>query len=106
MKTNRKTIKMPVRYLMNAVLVALLFGIPLGYLAVRTTNRAAKALFQTIAIIGGAIPALWGGLLLILLFARGLGVFEVSRRRDSRVVGGPIRPAHCSVWCCRHSPWA
>ena len=25
MKTNRKTIKMPVRYLMNAVLVALLF---------------------------------------------------------------------------------
>ena len=58
------------------MLVALLFGIPLGYLAVRTTNRAAKALFQTIAIIGGAIPALWGGLLLILLFARGLGVFE------------------------------
>ena len=53
------------------MLVALLFGIPLGYLAVRTTNRAAKALFQTIAIIGGAIPALWGGLLLIL------GVFEV-----------------------------
>ena len=45
------------------MLVALLFGIPLGYLAVRTTNRAAKALFQTIA--------------LILLFARGLGVFEV-----------------------------
>lgn len=59
------------------MLVALLFGIPLGYLAVRMTNRAAKALFQTIAIIGGAIPALWGGLLLILLFARGLGVFEV-----------------------------
>ena len=51
------------------MLVALLFGIPLGYLAVRTTNRAAKALFQTIAIIGGAIPALWGGLLLSLLFA-------------------------------------
>ena len=52
------------------MLVALLFGIPLGYLAVRTTNRAAKALFQTIAIIGGAIPALWGGLLLILQIGR------------------------------------
>ncbi len=29
------------------------------------------------AIVGGAVPALWGGLLLILLFGRGVGLLDV-----------------------------
>lgn len=57
--------------------VALLIGIPLGYLSVRTTNRVVQSIYQSIAIIGGAIPALWGGLLLILLFAKGVGILPV-----------------------------
>lgn len=88
------------------MLVALLFGIPLGYLAVRTTNRAAKALFQTIAIIEAPFRP-YGAVCCSFCCSRAdWACSKCSRRRDSRVVGGPIRPAHRSVWCCRHSPWA
>ena len=50
-------------------------GLPLGCAAVLTTQSAAGAACSTcIAIVGGAVPALWGGLLLILLFSRGTGL--------------------------------
>lgn len=56
------------------LLVALVIGIPLGCAATLATGRRARAAFQIIAVIGGSIPALWGGLLLILLFGRGVGL--------------------------------
>ena len=50
------------------------FGLPLGCAAVLTRNPRLRGLFHGIAIVGGAVPALWGGLLLILLFSRGTGL--------------------------------
>ena len=39
-----------------------------------TRNARLRGLCHGIAIVAGAIPALWGGLLLILLFSRGSGL--------------------------------
>ena len=50
--------------------IALLIGLPLGCAAVITRNRR----FHVLAIVGGAVPALWSGLLLILLFSHGSGL--------------------------------
>ena len=50
------------------LLIAMGLGIPLGCEATLARSRAARGMFHMVAIIGGAVPALWGGLLLILLF--------------------------------------
>ncbi len=57
-----------------SLLIALAIGLPLGCAAVLTRNPRLRGLFDGIAIVGGAVPALWGGLLLILLFSRGTGL--------------------------------
>ena len=54
--------------------MALAIGLPLGCAAVLARSRRVRAALHVVAIIGGAIPALWGGLLLILLFSRGSGL--------------------------------
>ena len=54
-----------------SLLIALAIGLPLGCAAVLTRNARLRGLCHGIAILAGAIPALWGGLLLILLFSRG-----------------------------------
>ena len=56
------------------LLIAMGLGIPLGCEATLARSRAARGMFHMVAIIGGAVPALWGGLLLILLFSRGTGL--------------------------------
>lgn len=56
------------------LLIAMLIGIPLGVAATLARASWARTAFHVIALIGGAIPALWGGLLLILLFSRGSGL--------------------------------
>lgn len=57
-----------------SLLIALAIGLPLGCAAVLTRNPHLRGLFHGIAIVAGAVPALWGGLLLILLFSRGSGL--------------------------------
>lgn len=57
--------------------IAMALGIPLGCAATLARGRRARGAFQLAAVIGGAIPALWGGLLLILLFGRGVGLISV-----------------------------
>ncbi|MBW3083129.1 ABC transporter permease [Bifidobacterium phasiani] len=57
--------------------IAMALGIPLGCAAALARGRRARGAFQLAAVIGGAIPALWGGLLLILLFGRGVGLIGV-----------------------------
>lgn len=49
MKTNRKTIKMPVRYLMNAVLVALLF-VGLSFLTQNVLSTYQNKVLLTVGI--------------------------------------------------------
>lgn len=57
-----------------SLLIALAIGLPLGCAAVLTRNVRLLGVFHAAAIVAGAIPALWGGLLLILLFSKGIGL--------------------------------
>jgi len=57
-----------------SLLIALAIGLPLGCAAVLTRNVRLRGGFHAAAIVAGAIPALWGGLLLILLFSKGIGL--------------------------------
>ncbi|PAU68298.1 ABC transporter permease [Bifidobacterium criceti] len=57
--------------------IAIAIGIPLGCASVLATSARARGVYQAVAIIGGAVPALWGGLILILLFARGSGLLPI-----------------------------
>ena len=59
------------------LLIALAIGLPLGCAAVLARSATVRAVFHVLAIVGGAVPALWGGLLLILLFGRGVGLLDV-----------------------------
>lgn len=54
--------------------IAVALGIPLGCAAAVARHRASRGAFHIVAIVGGAIPALWAGLLLTLLFAKGSGL--------------------------------
>ena len=56
-----------------SLLIALAIGLPLGCAAVLTRNVRLRGVFHAAAIVAGAIPALWGGLLLIL-FSKGIGL--------------------------------
>lgn len=57
-----------------SLLIALAIGLPLGCAAVLTRNVRLRGVFHAAAIVAGAIPALWDGLLLILLFSKGIGL--------------------------------
>ena len=57
-----------------SLLIALAIGLPLGCAAVLTRTVRLRGVFHAAAIVAGAIPALWGGLLLILLFSKGIGL--------------------------------
>ena len=58
----------------GGVLVTLLIGIPLGTVAALTANRWPDFLARIAALLAGAIPSFWLGLLLIWLFAVVLGL--------------------------------
>ncbi|MCH4159900.1 MAG: ABC transporter permease [Bifidobacterium sp.] len=59
------------------MLIALLIGIPSGCAGALATSKRSRQSFHVISIVGGSIPALWGGLLLILLFGRGVGLIGI-----------------------------
>ncbi len=63
--------------IMLSLLIALAIGLPLGCASVLTCNERLRGVFHVVAIVGGAVPSLWSGLLLILLFARGVGIIGV-----------------------------
>lgn len=56
------------------MVLALAVGVPLGCVAALARRPLVRGAFRVIAIVAGAVPALWSGLLLILLFARGSGL--------------------------------
>lgn len=59
------------------LIIALVIGVPLGCAAVLARSSKARTAFQVIAIIGGAVPALFGGILLLLLFGKGVGLIDL-----------------------------
>ncbi|WP_445338653.1 ABC transporter permease [Bifidobacterium sp. ESL0822] len=54
--------------------VALLLGVPLGCAAALARSPRMQSFSHMVAIVGGSVPALWSGLLLIMLFAKGSGL--------------------------------
>lgn len=92
------------------MLIALVIGLPLGCAAVLARSERVRSVFHVLAIIGGAIPALWGGLLLILLFGRGVGLIGVFPSQGFPLDGwGAPGSAMLSLICrrCRSvSSWA
>lgn len=69
------------------LLIAMILGIPLGCAATLARGHRARSMFHLVAVIGGAIPALWGGLLLILLFGRGVGLIGLLPSQGFPSVG-------------------
>jgi peptide/nickel transport system permease protein len=66
-----------------ALLVALVIGIPLGVLAALHRNRGLDAAARLFALIGGALPIFYVGLLALGLFYRTLRWFPGPGRLDS-----------------------
>lgn len=69
--------------------VALAIGLPLGVLSVTSRSARVRRGLQIAAIVAGSIPALWGGLLLIMLLGRGVGLLGVLPSQ-----GFPVRGWH------------
>ncbi|SEG32259.1 ABC transporter permease [Bosea lathyri] len=67
----RMAVTLPLALL--AIALATLIGMPLGILAAARHNRPADAAVMVFAQAGLAIPNFWFGLLLVLVFAIGLG---------------------------------
>lgn len=56
-----------------ALLIAMVFGIPLGFIAAIKHNKTADNLILSFSMIGYSIPVFWLGLLAILAFSINLG---------------------------------
>ena len=56
-----------------ALLIAMLVGIPLGFIAAINHNKVSDNAILSLAMLGYSIPVFWLGLLAILVFSIGLG---------------------------------
>jgi len=68
-----------------AVAIAALIGIPCGLTAAVWRGRLADQVFSGVAMLGASVPSFWMGLLLIQIFAVGLGWFPASGYGDPGV---------------------
>lgn len=59
------------------LLIACLIGIPLGAASIVARSARVRQSLHLLALTGGAIPALWGAMLLILLFSKGSGLIAL-----------------------------
>ena len=70
-----------------AALLALMLGIPMGVYAALKRGTFLSQLFMTVSLLGVSLPTFLVGILLILLFAVGLGWFPSFGRGDVVQVG-------------------
>ncbi len=61
-----------------AVTIAALIGIPCGLIAAVWRGRLVDQVFSAVAMLGASVPSFWMGLILIQIFAVGLGWFPAS----------------------------
>ncbi|MEK7355004.1 MAG: ABC transporter permease [Bdellovibrionota bacterium] len=66
----------------TALLLAILFGIPLGVIAAVKRNSIFDYSLMTTSLVGYSMPIFWWGLILILVFSVQLGWTPVSGRID------------------------
>jgi len=67
-----------------ATLISFLLGVPAGIVSAVRVNSWWDNLGKTVALLGLSIPGFWLGLVLILIFAVGLGWLPTSGRGDWR----------------------
>lgn len=67
--------------------IALVLGMPLGSVSALAENPRVQTLSQIMSVVGGAIPALWSGLLLIMLFSKGTGLVGILPSQGFPVQG-------------------
>lgn len=58
----------------SAIIFALIISFPLGIMAARKSNGFIDKVISTFSLIGQSLPEFWVGLILILIFARFLGI--------------------------------
>lgn len=69
---SRASITLPL--IVIALVLSLLLGVGLGVCMVVSRSSVLQACLHVAGLVGGAVPALWGGLLCMLFFARGVGL--------------------------------
>src|SRR5688572_22147746 len=68
-----------------ALIIALLFGVPLGVLAATRRNTAYDYGSMIIALLGISMPVYWAGIVLIYLLSFRLGIFPIAGILDSGI---------------------
>ncbi|HXX82489.1 MAG TPA: ABC transporter permease [Casimicrobiaceae bacterium] len=68
-----------------ALAIAMLIGIPCGIVAAVWRGKAVDQTFSAFAMLGASIPSFWFGLVLMEIFAVGLGWFPVAGYGDPGV---------------------
>ena len=75
----------------SAMLMSVLFGIPLGLLAGLKPDSIAGKTIMTVSVLGFSLPTFWVGLMLIMVFAVKLGWLPSSGRGETvNVLGVPL----------------
>lgn len=69
-----------------AMLIAIILGVPLGIWAAIREGRPADRVASTVALIGQSVPLFWLGMMLILVFAVGLGWFPAGQANGATSV--------------------
>ena len=67
------------------IIIAMLIGVPCGIVAAVWRNGAADQALSGFAMLGASIPSFWFGLILMQVFAVGLGWFPVAGYGDPGV---------------------
>ena len=82
-----------------SIVIATLIGVPCGIIAAVWRGRTIDQFFSGFAMLGASIPSFWFGLILMQIFAVGLGWFPVAGYGNP---GVPLSSG-CIIWCCRRS---
>jgi peptide/nickel transport system permease protein len=70
-----------------SILIATAIGVPCGIIAAVWRGKVADQIFSGFAMLGASIPSFWFGLILMQIFAVGLGLFPVAGYGDP---GAPL----------------
>ena len=87
----RASITLPL--VVMSTVVALIVGVPAGCQAVVARRRRTRTAIHVASLVFGAIPAVWAGMMMILLFGTGLGLIPVLPSQGFPTVGwrDPLR---------------